>query len=49
MGYQVQKLTSRDLANKDSEQRRLKRKIAKEVDQLWVRGAGSPRKGWKGH
>lgn len=49
MGYKVQKLTSRDLANKDSEQRRLKRKTAKEVDRLWVRGAGSPRKGWKGH
>lgn len=30
-------------------QRRRKRQIAKEVDQLWVRGAGSPRKGWKGH
>lgn len=49
MGYKVQKLTSRDLANKDSEQRRLKRQIAKEVDQLWVRGAGPSRKGWKGH
>jgi hypothetical protein len=49
MGYKVQKLTSRDLANKDSEQRRLKKKIAKEVDQLWVRGAGSPKKGMKGH
>ena len=49
MGYKVQKLTSRDLANKDSEQRCRKRQIAKEVDRLWVRGAGSPRKGWKGH
>lgn len=49
MGYKVKKLTSRDLANKDSEQRRLKRQIAKEVDRLWVRGASSPRKGWKGH
>ena len=49
MGYKVQKLTNRDLANKDSEQRRRKRQIAKEADQLWVRGAGSPRKGWKGH
>jgi hypothetical protein len=46
MGYKVQKLTSRDLANKDSEQRRRKDN-SKEVDQLWVRGAGSPRKDGK--
>lgn len=48
MGYKVQKLTSRDLANKDSEQRRRKRQIAKEVDQLWVRGAGHQEKDGKG-
>lgn len=33
----------------DSAHNDYRKKADKRLNELWVRGAGTPRKGWKGH
>lgn len=48
-GYKVTKHNQASLDLMDSAHNDYRKKADKRLNELWVRGAGTPRKGWKGH
>lgn len=48
-GLKVTRHNQRSLDLMDGAQNEMRKKVNNELDKLWVRSAGTPRKGWKGH
>ena len=48
-GLKVTRHNQRSLDLMDGAHNEMRKKANNELDKLWVRSAGTPRKGWKGH
>lgn len=48
-GGEIKTISEQKRKKAEKEYKKKREEAEKELDRLWVRGAGSPRKGWKGH
>lgn len=48
-GAEVKSISEEKRRKAEKKYKKYREEAEKELDRLWVRGAGRPRKGWKGH
>ena len=48
-GADVKEISESKRKQAEKEYKKARDEAEKELDRLWVRGAGAPRKGWRGH